>query len=417
MRSHKLPRSFICFSRIRDLSHTPNLLHATGHILVESEKMSKSKGNFIMLHEAVAGSRMAAIKKDSDPVLIGWTSDSTRIALADAGDGLDDANFAVETADLAILRMTAELAWAKETMQALADGQLRDGSAPSTFHDLAFAARVKQCVSLAKDAYDAMRFRDALKYSYFQMLNVRDQYREACKLLNIPLSAPHVTMYLEVWLVIVSPIASHFADYVWRKVLGKQGAVGRAAWPELGELERELVMGADYLYSLVREGRLAIDRAASLAAKKKSKGKGKAPAAPEGPPRGLRVTVGLTIPETTQELMRLVQSLGVGVDEKTAKNAGVQAVDAQLDREGLDGKARGMAKKSRMETLAMILKDVAERGEDAFRTTSAFDERAILEENAPYIASALGLEACEVSVAPPEDTRALPGKPLVDLMY
>ncbi len=48
-----------------------------------------------------------------------YGADAMRWALADAGDGMDDANFETSTANAAILRMTKELAWAKEQ---LADG-------------------------------------------------------------------------------------------------------------------------------------------------------------------------------------------------------------------------------------------------------------------------------------------------------
>ena len=37
-----------------------------------------------------------------------------RVALADAGDLLDDANFEHSTANAAILRLTKELAWVQE---------------------------------------------------------------------------------------------------------------------------------------------------------------------------------------------------------------------------------------------------------------------------------------------------------------
>lgn len=39
-----------------------------------------------------------------------------RIALADAGDAMDDANFELATANNAILRLTKEVAWAGELL-------------------------------------------------------------------------------------------------------------------------------------------------------------------------------------------------------------------------------------------------------------------------------------------------------------
>lgn len=59
--------------------------------------MSKSTGNFMTLHEAVER----------------FTADGTRLALADAGDMLEDANFVSEMADAGLLRLHSLLEWIK----------------------------------------------------------------------------------------------------------------------------------------------------------------------------------------------------------------------------------------------------------------------------------------------------------------
>eukprot|EP00599_Poterioochromonas_sp_BG-1_P011287 CAMPEP_0173155582 /NCGR_PEP_ID=MMETSP1105-20130129/14191_1 /TAXON_ID=2985 /ORGANISM="Ochromonas sp., Strain BG-1" /LENGTH=140 /DNA_ID=CAMNT_0014072035 /DNA_START=457 /DNA_END=877 /DNA_ORIENTATION=+ len=55
----------------------PRGMYCNGHVLVDAEKMSKSKGNFILMEEGVEE----------------YSADAMRFALADAGDGLEDANF------------------------------------------------------------------------------------------------------------------------------------------------------------------------------------------------------------------------------------------------------------------------------------------------------------------------------------
>lgn len=45
-----------------------------------------------------------------------YSADAMRWALADAGDGMDDANFETTTANAAILRITKELAWMEEQL-------------------------------------------------------------------------------------------------------------------------------------------------------------------------------------------------------------------------------------------------------------------------------------------------------------
>jgi leucyl-tRNA synthetase len=55
----------------------PRGIRANGHLMLNGEKMSKSTGNFMTLHDMT--------KK--------YGADASRIALADAGDGVSDANF------------------------------------------------------------------------------------------------------------------------------------------------------------------------------------------------------------------------------------------------------------------------------------------------------------------------------------
>ena len=68
-----------------------------GWLLLNGEKMSKSTGNFKTLRE----------------VMDTFGVNAMRIALADAGDGLDDANFETETANQAILKLCVLERWMK----------------------------------------------------------------------------------------------------------------------------------------------------------------------------------------------------------------------------------------------------------------------------------------------------------------
>lgn len=73
----------------------PVSMRANGHLMLNGKKMSKSTGNSLTLNESV--------KK--------FGSDATRIALADAGDGIEDANFDEKNANAAILRLHTLIEW------------------------------------------------------------------------------------------------------------------------------------------------------------------------------------------------------------------------------------------------------------------------------------------------------------------
>ena len=76
-------------------NHFPLSMRTNGHLMLGGKKMSKSTGNFLTLRDAVSR----------------YGADATRIALADAGDGIEDANFSLESANAAILRLHTIIEW------------------------------------------------------------------------------------------------------------------------------------------------------------------------------------------------------------------------------------------------------------------------------------------------------------------
>jgi len=66
--------------------------------MVDAEKMSKSKGNFLMLKQCIET----------------WSADTVRFVLADAGDSLDDSNFERKNADRMLNKLNSELEFMKD---------------------------------------------------------------------------------------------------------------------------------------------------------------------------------------------------------------------------------------------------------------------------------------------------------------
>ena len=88
-------------------------------------------GNFLTLEEAVRE----------------YSADAMRIAMADAGDTMDDANFDYKVANSAILRLTKELAWVEEVLAALPG--MRTGQA--LFADKAFSNEMNRAVHSTRE--------------------------------------------------------------------------------------------------------------------------------------------------------------------------------------------------------------------------------------------------------------------------
>ena len=113
----------------------PRSVRANGHLLLNGEKMSKSTGNFLTLNDA--------IKK--------YGADATRIALADAGDGVEDANFEESVANQIILRLHTLKEWCEEVIN---DLSLRTGKSDN-FWDQLFTNEMNCLVREAEEHYQA----------------------------------------------------------------------------------------------------------------------------------------------------------------------------------------------------------------------------------------------------------------------
>ena len=81
--------------------YLPKGIRLNGHVTLNGEKMSKSTGNFLTLD--------AAIQK--------FGADATRVALADGGDGFEDANFEETVANASILKLFELRKWIEEVMR------------------------------------------------------------------------------------------------------------------------------------------------------------------------------------------------------------------------------------------------------------------------------------------------------------
>lgn len=73
----------------------PISIRTNGHLMLNGAKMSKSTGNFLTLRDAVNK----------------FGADACRLALADAGDGIEDANFDEKNGNANILRVHTLLSW------------------------------------------------------------------------------------------------------------------------------------------------------------------------------------------------------------------------------------------------------------------------------------------------------------------
>lgn len=121
--------------------------------MLNGAKMSKSKGNTLTMRESVEK----------------FGADATRLTLADAGDGIEDANFDEKTANANILRLFTLIGWAEEMV--MEEGKLRTGK--KNFHDKVFEEEINDLINITKSHYEACVFGRLLTHLFLVLTRTK----------------------------------------------------------------------------------------------------------------------------------------------------------------------------------------------------------------------------------------------------
>ena len=354
-------------------------IRANGHLLLNSEKMSKSTGNFMTLIDAIDA----------------FSADGMRLALADSGDSVEDANFVYGTADAGILKLYTLIEWTKEV---LADTTMRNSQ--ETFHDSVFFNEINLKLSETKDNYEKLLFKEALKSGFYEMLIARDKYRELCG--DQGMSRSLVRKYLEVQAVMLSPICPHVCEHVW-SLLGNQGSILHTRWPAAGDVDLTVIAQSQYLMDTARDFRLKLKSFSAV----KTKG-GKA-APPSAPPTHGTIYVAKNYPAWQATVLDTLRQAYKG-DPKTVVDN--KEISVQL------GKNPDLKKymKKLMPFVAFTKEKVSTNGLSVLDTSLPWDEMKVLSDNISYLVSTLGLEGLDLALATDlgdKGEECRPGAPMV----
>jgi len=225
--------------------HWPRGFRCNGFLLLNKEKMSKSTGNFRTLRQAIEE----------------FSADATRFALADAGDGIDDANFVFEKANKAILDLTQEIAWYEKIQDA--KSSMRTG-APSTYADRVFANEINIAIKTTEQNYTNFMFREALVSGFYGLQAARDEYRLTYKENNQDNIKDYnqelVWRFIDVQTRLLAPICPHYAEFLWREILKKEGFVVKAGWPTADALNLTLQSANKYLQDSIDSIRKLLEK-------------------------------------------------------------------------------------------------------------------------------------------------------------
>jgi len=147
-------------------------------------------------------------------------------------------------------------------------------------------------------------YKDATKYGFYELQSARDWYREVTA--DIGMHADLVRYWINVAVLLASPIAPHFAEHVWRDILHHPTSIQRALWPTPARpVDLPTIDAGVYMRSLVKTVR---DAEATLL-KKLGKAKGaNPPAFDPKKPRAVRVYVATRFPEWQDACVQAVQA-------------------------------------------------------------------------------------------------------------
>ncbi|GHP08052.1 hypothetical protein PPROV_000679400 [Pycnococcus provasolii] len=364
------------------LSECPRSFRTNGHLLLNGEKMSKNTGNFLTLRQAIDK----------------YSSDAMRLTLADASDGLDDANFGEETANAIILRLTREITWIEETLAAANKGAFREGE--MTFYDRWFVSAVSKRILDGKANFDAMLFREAVKDVFFGMILARDEYRLVSG--GTPMHRDALMYYIDAWTRSITPFAPHFSEHVWSRMLKRGSTVTSSGYPEARAIDNGLLLGFDYVKAKVIEWRKDI-------AKREKKAKG-----PQDKVKAILLQVS---PEFKGWRKTALDVLKSHFDASTRSfpekimDLAVEHLRATCFPEQVANQV-----KAKVGSFVKFRSDMARNvGEAALASKLLFSELEMLRANEAYLCSALKMDAIVIISYAGDAEEVCPESPKVDM--
>ncbi|CAK6446187.1 unnamed protein product [Pipistrellus nathusii] len=358
----------------------PVAVRANGHLLLNSEKMSKSTGNFLTLTQAIDK----------------FSADGMRLALADAGDTVEDANFVEAMADAGILRLYTWVEWVKE-MVANWDS-LRSGPA-STFNDRVFASEMNAGIIKTDQNYEKMMFKEALKTGFFELQAAKDKYRE------LAIEGMHrdlVFRFIEVQTLLLAPFCPHLCEHIWT-LLGKPDSIMRASWPVVGPVDDVLIRSSQYLMEVAHDLRLRLKNYMMPAKGKKTDKQ------PPQKPSHCTIYVAKNYPSWQHTTLSVLRQHFQNNNGKLPDN---KILATEL------GNLPELKKymKKVMPFVAMIKENLEKVGPRVLDLQLEFDEQSVLMENIVYLTNSLELERIDVKCASEAEDKVreecCPGKPL-----
>ena len=386
-----------------------------GYILVDNEKMAKSKGNFLTVNDLIDN----------------YGCDASRITLADCGDTLDDANFLREISNLSVNRLYSFENFIKilvnEVWNKIPDFKISDPDGEiklDGLFDKIFDNNINYLISQATQAYEEMKYKNVLKYAFYEMINAKDQYILFNQDDYTKLNPTLMVHFLKTFFILNNPIIPHFSEYMYvtylNPIFEKSGLSSKkieflckAKFPvPSSEVDTKLFEYNKYMNKVIQGIR-------DTAAKKTKKGKKDKKEETKEEKKEIKIKV-YYAKEYTPMQKEVLDVLRKQTYDENNKITSLDEKGSPLYKNQIlkDEKIDANSKKNMLEFAAFKAKEVETMGKDVLNEELQFNEEEVLKNNVDLFKKLTGVKEIEFAEYDEKNKpkgikdNAIPGKPL-----
>ncbi len=386
-----------------------------GYILVDGEKMSKSKGNFLTINDLIEN----------------YGCDASRITLADCGDTLDDANFLREISNLSVNRLYSFENFVKilvnEVWNKIPDFKISDPDSEIKFDNLfdqIFDNNINYLIKQATQAYEEMKYKNVLKYAFYEMINAKDQYILFNADDYTKLNPTLMVRFLKVFFIMNNPIMPHFSEYMFvtylNPIFDKSGLSNKkieflckARFPvPSSEVDTKLFEYNKYMNKVIQGIR-------DTASKKIKKGKKDKKEEKAEEKKDVKVKI-LFAKEYTPMQKEVLGFLRKQTYDENNKIISLDEKGAPLYKNEIlsDEKIDKNSKKNMLEFAAFKAKEIENFGKEVLNENLQFNEEEVLNNNVELFKKLTGVKEIEITLFDEKNKpkgikdTAMPGKPI-----
>ena len=386
-----------------------------GYILVDGEKMAKSKGNFLTVNDLIDN----------------YGCDASRITLADCGDTLDDANFLREISNLSVNRLYSFENFVKilvnEVWNKIPDFKISDPDSEIKFDNLfdqIFDNNINYLIKQATQAYEEMKYKNVLKYAFYEMINAKDQYILFNADDYTKLNPTLMVRFLKVFFIMNNPIMPHFSEYMFvtylNPIFDKSGLSNKkieflckARFPvPSSEVDTKLFEYNKYMNKVIQGIR-------DTASKKIKKGKKDKKEEKAEEKKDVKVKI-LFAKEYTPMQKEVLGFLRKQTYDENNKIISLDEKGAPLYKNEIlsDEKIDKNSKKNMLEFAAFKAKEIENFGKEVLNENLQFNEEEVLNNNVELFKKLTGVKEIEITLFDEKNKpkgikdTAMPGKPI-----